>query len=112
MNFLILPGQLRLSLVLLYGGLAAGLLYDALWFMRKRKWLLPIGDLLFSLCLWGIYTVSLGLMGEEKIRPVTMGIFALGFCLYRLGIHQGARLCFRRISGRKKEAGGEHYTQD
>lgn len=107
MNFLILPGQLRLALLLCYGGLAGGLVYDVCSLGRKVRGLGWLMDLLFSLFSCALLGCILGWMGEDRVRPAAVLFFAAGFFLYRLGVHRSGMWLFRQLHSRKKQTNGE-----
>lgn len=99
MNFVILPHQLRLMLVLCYGGMAAGLWYDLMGILRRGA--LWLADMMFSLGACALYTLLMGALGETGIRPVTILFFCGGFLVYRQGIHALARGCINFLRSRK-----------
>lgn len=107
MNFVILPGQLHLTLLLLYAGMAGGIWYDISRLPAHFPGPVWLWDMVFSLALWALYAMVMGMMGETQVRPVTVALFGGGFWLYRAGIHRAAVWCFQKISGRKKAADGE-----
>lgn len=112
MNFLILPGQLRLALVLCWAGFSGGILYDLCTLAGRVKSVRWFADLLFGLLCWGMAAGVLGYMGEDGIRPAAVGFWCFGFCLYRLGVRRAAGYCFRFLCGRKTRPGGEQYTSE
>lgn len=110
MNFVILPGQLRLALCLCYGGMVGGVLYDVLSPLRKSRYICWAADLLFGLLTAGGYALALAYCRETKIRLPGLLFYAVGFGLYRMGIRRLGLVIFRFVrrrlphGRRKKEA--------
>lgn len=102
MNFVILPGQLRLALCLCYAGMAAGALYDLMFFLRRVKGVRQAADLLFGLAAGVMYFAALFYCREERLRLMGLFFFLTGYGLYRMGPGRLIRFCFRSVSGRKK----------
>lgn len=101
MSFVILPGQLRLALCLSYAGMAAGLLYDLMFFLRRMKGVRQAVDMLFGLAAGSMYFSALMYCREDRLRVMGLFFFLTGYGLYRMGPGRLIRFCFHRISGRK-----------
>lgn len=110
MSFVILPGQLRLALCLCYAGMAAGLVYDFLFFLRRVKGVRQAAEMLFGLAAGGMYFAALFYCREERLRLPGVLFFLMGYGLYAVGVRRGIRFCIRRILGRKKEGTRRNET--
>lgn len=107
MNFLILPGQWQLTVLLFQAGLAGGLWYDLT--RLPARWPGPgwLWDGIAAVGLCALYTLVMGHMGETGVRPITVCLFAAGFLLYWMAVHRLGGHCFGKIFGRKKTEDGE-----
>lgn len=102
MNFVLLPGQLRLALCLCYAGMAAGAVYDVLWPMRRVKGIRQAADMLFGLLAGSLYAWVLTFCRESALRMPGLLFFLMGIGLYAVGPGRMIRFCFHRLFGRKK----------
>lgn len=101
MNFVILPGQLQLALGLCYAGMAAGMLYDLMFLLRRVRGVRQAADMLFGLAAGVMYFSVLLYCREERLRVMGLFFFLVGYGLYWMGPGRLIRFCFHRISGRK-----------
>jgi len=85
-------GQAAIFLATVYGGLATGLLYDALGAARRAFKLGPLAtgalDFLFWLAGAGLLALSIALSGGDGLRAYMLLGFAAGAVLYAAGVHR------------------------
>ena len=82
--------QIYIFMITLYGGLAAGVVYDIYRLIRrvtkKGRWLTVLLDVLFIITLGLIMLAVMYLANEGELRLFTFVGFALGFALYMAGL--------------------------
>lgn len=103
MNFVVLPGQLRLALCLCYTGMASALIYDALFPLRRGRACLVAADMVYGLVTGGMYALAHAFCGDVQPRLPGLIFFAVGFGLYRMGPGRMGRFLLARFAGRKND---------
>ncbi len=83
--------QIYIFMITLYGGLAAGVVYDIYRIIRRaagkgRRWITVLLDVLFIITLGLIMLGVMYLANEGALRLFTFVGFALGFALYMAGL--------------------------
>lgn len=102
--------QIYIFMITLYGGLAAGVVYDIYRFIRriakKGRWLTALLDVLFIISMGLIMLGVMYLANEGELRLFTFVGFALGFALYMAGLS----LFFSFLASKIRQSRGKNRT--
>ncbi len=93
--------QISIFLITLYGGMAAGIIYDVYRAIRKAakngRLATALLDTLFILTLGVVVTFMLYIANAGELRLYTFVGFALGFALYMTGLSPFILFLCRKI---------------
>lgn len=100
--------QIYIFMITLYGGLAAGVVYDIYRFIRraakKGRWLTVLLDVLFIVTLGLIMFGVMYLANEGELRLFTFVGFALGFALYMAGLSLFVDFLAKKVRQRRNKS--------